>query len=227
MPSFKGQLTDEADRRRRRLRRPGDERRLIELPDGFPRDVAVVATRPRPHADRGRTRAAAAHAARRSRGARDAGLHVIVVTGRMFQSVRRVLAPAGLDDPVVCYQGAVVADADGALAAARADPARARARGDRRGRGRGLPPELLRRRRALRRRAHARGRGVRDLPAPRDPHRRRPRSPGSTEPPTKLVVRRRPGRARRARAAAERALRRAALHLEVAAVLPRVRAART
>jgi Cof subfamily protein (haloacid dehalogenase superfamily) len=38
---------------------------------------------------------------------------VIVVTGRMVQSLRRVLAPAGLVDPVVCYQGAVVADAGG------------------------------------------------------------------------------------------------------------------
>jgi len=45
--------------------------------------------------------------------ARDAGLHVIVVTGRMVQSVRRFLEPAGLHDPIVCYQGAVVADADG------------------------------------------------------------------------------------------------------------------
>jgi len=43
-------------------------------------------------------------------GARDAGIHVIVVTGRMFQSVRPYLREAGLDDPVVCYQGAVVAD---------------------------------------------------------------------------------------------------------------------
>ena len=52
---------------------------------------------------RPRTRAALARA-------RDAGLHVIVVTGRMFQSVRRYLREAGLADPVVCYQGAVVAD---------------------------------------------------------------------------------------------------------------------
>jgi Cof subfamily protein (haloacid dehalogenase superfamily) len=35
---------------------------------------------------------------------------VTIVTGRMFQSVNRYLAEAGLDDPVVCYQGAVVAD---------------------------------------------------------------------------------------------------------------------
>ena len=38
---------------------------------------------------------------------------MIVVTGRMVRSVRRALEPAGLDDPVVCYQGAVVADSDG------------------------------------------------------------------------------------------------------------------
>jgi Cof subfamily protein (haloacid dehalogenase superfamily) len=42
--------------------------------------------------------------------ARDAGLHVIVATGRMFRSVRPYVLEAGLPDPVVCYQGAVVAD---------------------------------------------------------------------------------------------------------------------
>jgi Cof subfamily protein (haloacid dehalogenase superfamily) len=35
---------------------------------------------------------------------------VIVVTGRMFRGVRPYLEEAQLDDPVVCYQGAVVAD---------------------------------------------------------------------------------------------------------------------
>jgi Cof subfamily protein (haloacid dehalogenase superfamily) len=52
---------------------------------------------------RPRTRAAIA-------AARGAGLRVIVVTGRMFQSVRRYLVEAEIDDPVVCYQGAVVAE---------------------------------------------------------------------------------------------------------------------
>jgi Cof subfamily protein (haloacid dehalogenase superfamily) len=47
------------------------------------------------------------------RAARAADLDVIVVTGRMVQSVRRYLEPARLDEPVICYQGAVVADADG------------------------------------------------------------------------------------------------------------------
>jgi len=41
---------------------------------------------------------------------RAAGTHVIVVTGRMFRSVRPFLAAAQLDDPVVCYQGGLVAD---------------------------------------------------------------------------------------------------------------------
>jgi Cof subfamily protein (haloacid dehalogenase superfamily) len=35
---------------------------------------------------------------------------VIVVTGRMFQSVRRYLDAGAIDDPVVCYQGALIAD---------------------------------------------------------------------------------------------------------------------
>ena len=34
----------------------------------------------------------------------------MLATGRMFQSVRRYALEAGLDDPVVCYQGAVVAE---------------------------------------------------------------------------------------------------------------------
>jgi len=41
---------------------------------------------------------------------RAAGIHVILVTGRMFQSVRRYALEAGIDDPIVCYQGAVVAE---------------------------------------------------------------------------------------------------------------------
>ena len=35
---------------------------------------------------------------------------MIVVTGRMYRSVKPYLDEAGIDDPVVCYQGAVVAD---------------------------------------------------------------------------------------------------------------------
>ena len=42
--------------------------------------------------------------------ARARGIHVIVVTGRMFRSVRPYVEQAGLDEPVICYQGAVVAE---------------------------------------------------------------------------------------------------------------------
>jgi Cof subfamily protein (haloacid dehalogenase superfamily) len=41
---------------------------------------------------------------------RATGAHVVVVTGRMFRAVRPYLGQARLDDLVVCYQGAVVAD---------------------------------------------------------------------------------------------------------------------
>jgi Cof subfamily protein (haloacid dehalogenase superfamily) len=41
---------------------------------------------------------------------RAAGVPVVVATGRMFRSVRPYLEDAGIEDPVVCYQGAVVAD---------------------------------------------------------------------------------------------------------------------
>jgi len=42
---------------------------------------------------------------------REAGTTVIVCTGRMFVSARRVAARLGpLDGPIVCYQGAMVAD---------------------------------------------------------------------------------------------------------------------
>ena len=43
--------------------------------------------------------------------ARAAGIAVFIVTGRMFASARPYALEAGLDGPVVCYQGALVADA--------------------------------------------------------------------------------------------------------------------
>jgi Cof subfamily protein (haloacid dehalogenase superfamily) len=42
--------------------------------------------------------------------ARAAGIPFIVVTGRMFRSVRPYLQEAGIDEPVVCYQGAAIAE---------------------------------------------------------------------------------------------------------------------
>jgi Cof subfamily protein (haloacid dehalogenase superfamily) len=52
---------------------------------------------------RPRTRAAIA-------AVRTAGLPFLIVTGRMYRSVLRYAREAGLDEPLVCYQGAVVAD---------------------------------------------------------------------------------------------------------------------
>ena len=37
-------------------------------------------------------------------------MHVVLVTGRMFRSVLPYAREAGIHDPLVCYQGAVVAD---------------------------------------------------------------------------------------------------------------------
>ncbi|PWU24713.1 MAG: Cof-type HAD-IIB family hydrolase [Candidatus Rokuibacteriota bacterium] len=81
----------------------------FRLPASFPREVEALAC----DLDRTligenavllpRTKAAL-------REACEAGLHVILVTGRMFQSVRRYALEAGLHEPLVCYQGAVVAD---------------------------------------------------------------------------------------------------------------------
>jgi Cof subfamily protein (haloacid dehalogenase superfamily) len=45
--------------------------------------------------------------------AHDEGLLVVVVTGRMVKSVRQALEPVGVEAPVICYQGAVVVDAEG------------------------------------------------------------------------------------------------------------------
>jgi Cof subfamily protein (haloacid dehalogenase superfamily) len=81
----------------------------LALPAGFPLCVRALAC----DLDRTliaedavlRPRTASAIAA-----ARAAGLHVLLVTGRMFRSARRYALAAGITDPVVCYQGAVVAD---------------------------------------------------------------------------------------------------------------------
>src|SRR3954453_10084997 len=102
------------DRGRRDLRRQVDvagrgQDRPIELPPEFPERVAAFAS------DLDRTLIAEDAVLRpRTRSAiertRAEGVHVIVVTGRMFRAVRPYLQEAGLDDPVICYQGAVVAD---------------------------------------------------------------------------------------------------------------------
>ena len=81
----------------------------LELPSDFPHTVKAIAS------DLDRTliaedydlhpRTLAAIAA-----ARAEKIHIVIVTGRMFCSVRPYLEQAAIDDLVVCYQGAVVAD---------------------------------------------------------------------------------------------------------------------
>jgi len=81
----------------------------IDLPPGLPVDVRLVAT------DFDRTLIAEDGVLRpRTLAALDAAraarLEMVVVTGRIFGSLRPYLDEAGLTGPVVCYQGAVVAD---------------------------------------------------------------------------------------------------------------------
>ncbi len=42
--------------------------------------------------------------------ARAAGIRFVIATGRMFQSAVRYVREAGIEEPLICYQGAVVAD---------------------------------------------------------------------------------------------------------------------
>jgi Cof subfamily protein (haloacid dehalogenase superfamily) len=44
------------------------------------------------------------------RGALAAGIHVLLVTGRMFRSALPYAETAGIEEPLVCYQGAAVVD---------------------------------------------------------------------------------------------------------------------
>ena len=140
----------------------------LNLPHDFPRELGGGRLRPRPHADRRRRAAAAANDRRRSPRLRAEGIHVVIVTGRMFQSVRRYALEAGIDDPVVCYQGAVVAEpVTGRWLRHVPIPlelARETIAAVQRG---GVRAQLLRRRRALRRRDHARSAALRGFPAAR------------------------------------------------------------
>jgi Cof subfamily protein (haloacid dehalogenase superfamily) len=49
------------------------------------------------------------------RRAMDAGIEVVLATGRMFRSVMRYVEEIGTPSPVICYQGAVIRQPDGTL----------------------------------------------------------------------------------------------------------------
>ena len=166
-----------------------------------------------------RPRTIAAIAAARARG-----IHVIVVTGRMFRSVRPYVQEAGLDEPVICYQGAVVAEpGSGAFLLHVPDPARARARDDRGRRGGRLRPQLLRRRRPLRGRDDRVGARLRRLPEPADRGGRRPARAGSPSRRRSSSPSATRTRSTCSRSRCEKRFGGPHVHLEVAAVLPRVR----
>jgi Cof subfamily protein (haloacid dehalogenase superfamily) len=84
----------------------------VRLPSAFPRDVSVVAT-DLDHTLIWHDRALRPRTLAVLERARAGGLHVIVVTGRMVQSLERIMPLAILGEPAICYQGAVVVDADG------------------------------------------------------------------------------------------------------------------
>jgi Cof subfamily protein (haloacid dehalogenase superfamily) len=46
------------------------------------------------------------------RAAEASGIQIILATGRMFQSARRIAAELDVHGPIICYQGALVADSD-------------------------------------------------------------------------------------------------------------------
>ncbi|MBA2297828.1 MAG: HAD family hydrolase [Actinobacteria bacterium] len=81
----------------------------MNLPAGFPRRVDVFAC------DLDRTLIAEDGVLRPRtlaaiRAVRERGSHVLLVTGRMFRSALPFALAAGIEEPLVCYQGAVVAD---------------------------------------------------------------------------------------------------------------------
>ena len=84
-------------------------KRALELPPDFPARVDAFACDldrtllPQDGVLRPRTLAAIARA-------RVAGIHVLLVTGRMFRSAVVYARQAGIEEPLVCYQGAAVVE---------------------------------------------------------------------------------------------------------------------
>ena len=178
-----------ADRRRGRVRRR--RARQLSVPAaGLPARGRRLRVRPRPHADLGGRRAAPAHAGRDRAGRAPAGSACSSSPGRMFRSVRPYLEQAGHRRSGRLLPGRRrrrPGDRASSSATSRSRSS-SRERSIATLRDGGLPRQLLRRRRALRRRGDARGRALRRLPAAS------PSTPSATssawlsEPPTKLVA---------------------------------------
>ena len=194
------------------------------LPDGFPREIGAIACdldRTLIWKDAELTAADARRAPRRAIGGwdpRPPRHRADVPVGAPLRDPGRDRGPGRLLPGSGRRRARL-----GTLAPPRADPARARARGDRRGR----------RPRAIRSTATSATSSTSPSTRPRPRRTRRSStsrcmrsatsSPGSTEPPTKLVAVGDPVELDGLEERMRRPLRRAHVHLEVAAVLPRVR----
>ena len=116
-PMPPGLLTGRRRRERRRVRGVGRRQversvpaTVLELPPGLDaRSRARGRHGSRRHRARRDLPALAAHR-RRDRARRGSGIACLIATGRMFISARRVAEQLGIRRPLVCYQGALVAD---------------------------------------------------------------------------------------------------------------------
>ena len=151
---------------------------------------------------------------------------MIVVTGRMVQSVQRFLEPLGFDEPLICYQGAVVVDEDGTWLRHEPIPLELAREAIAAVAGRGLRPERLRRRRALRRRATRQRRAATPSFQHLNVHAVGDVLEWLAEPPTKLVCVGDPAELDGLEVRMKERFGDADAHLEVAAALPRVRRGR-
>ena len=101
----------DASSRSRTSRRTSPPPRAAEPPClRLPAASRGARVRPRPDADRGGRASCARARTPRSRAARAAGIPVIIATDGCSGRSRPYALAAGITEPVVCYQGAVVAD---------------------------------------------------------------------------------------------------------------------
>jgi Cof subfamily protein (haloacid dehalogenase superfamily) len=83
------------------------------LPPGFdPASIRAIATDLDGTILDGTTFRPSARTIAAVRAAEASGIHIILATGRMFQSARRIAAELDVHGPIICYQGALVADSD-------------------------------------------------------------------------------------------------------------------
>jgi Cof subfamily protein (haloacid dehalogenase superfamily) len=83
------------------------------LPPGFdPHSIRAIATDLDGTILDGHTFRPSARMIAAIRAAEASGIAIILATGRMFQSARRIAAELDIHGPIICYQGGLVADSD-------------------------------------------------------------------------------------------------------------------